>query len=148
METNCKRHDGENSSHFYICHPSAFLFTNYKDTTVAVKALTEYAEQTYIEDIDMTVRFHGTSLSGSLNVNSTNRMVVQRKDDVSLPNEIRMVVTGNGCLMLQVCADNLWLFLMVNIHAILFNQQRPIVSEESSTESNSIRSKNFLENTK
>ena len=72
----------------------------------------------------MTVRFHGTSLSGSLNVNSTNRMVVQRKDDVSFPNVIRMVVTGNGCLMLQVCADNLWLFLMVNIHAVLFNQQR------------------------
>ena len=69
---------------------------------MAIKALTEYAAQTYIEDIDMTVRFYGTSLSGSLSINSTNRMVVQRKNDVNLPNEMRVVVTGNGCLMLQV----------------------------------------------
>ena len=69
---------------------------------MAIHALTKYARETHVENIDMTVRFHGTSLGGSIDVNSTNRMVVQRKDDITVPNQMRMVVTGAGCMMLQV----------------------------------------------
>ena len=69
---------------------------------MAIHALTRYAEETYVENIDMTVRFHGTALDGSIKVNSTNRMLAQRKDDVTLPNQMRMIVTGEGCMMLQV----------------------------------------------
>ena len=50
----------------------------------------------------MTVGFLGEGLGGLVHVNTTNRMVVQRKDIERIPNQLRMVITGTGCMMLQV----------------------------------------------
>ncbi len=74
----------------------------WQDTVVALQALTVYAAETYVEDMDVSVRLRGTSLERVTQVNSTNRMLVQRVRDVMLPNELRFVVSGRGCVMLQV----------------------------------------------
>ncbi len=50
----------------------------------------------------MTVGFLGEGLGGLVHVNTTNRMVVQRKEVERVPNQLRMVITGTGCMMLQV----------------------------------------------
>ncbi len=74
----------------------------FQDTVVAIAGLTQYATLTFVEDVDLTVRFHGTALEGATRVNNTNRMVAQRRDGVAVPNQLRMVVTGVGCMLLQV----------------------------------------------
>ncbi|XP_057300499.1 alpha-2-macroglobulin-like protein 1 isoform X4 [Hydractinia symbiolongicarpus] len=74
-----------------------------QDTVLAMQALAEFAEITYGTAADMSVLIRaGPDFEHTFKVNKENALVLQRVEDVPVPNTVKLTATGEGCALVQV----------------------------------------------
>ncbi|MEE6485823.1 hypothetical protein FKM82_014428, partial [Ascaphus truei] len=77
-------------------------FSSTQDTVVALQALAKYAEATFSDKGDVTVRVR--SQAGFLekfHVDNSNRLLLQRASLSDIPGEYTVTATGSGCVYVQ-----------------------------------------------
>ncbi|XP_030177594.1 alpha-2-macroglobulin-like isoform X3 [Lynx canadensis] len=78
-------------------------FSSTQDTVVALHALSKYGEATFTgtgKPAQVTIQYSGTVFE-KFQVDSNNRLLLQRTSLPKVPGEYTMTVTGEGCVYLQ-----------------------------------------------
>ena len=76
-------------------------FISTQDTVVALQAMAHYESFKTDEVLDMSVTFQGTDLTANFQVSETNRLLNQREDVTTIPNNVFINTVGTGCAMTQ-----------------------------------------------
>ncbi|XP_075468696.1 alpha-2-macroglobulin-like [Ascaphus truei] len=77
-------------------------FSSTQDTVVALQALAKYAEATFSDKGDVTVRVRSQAgFLETFHVDNTNRLLLQRASLSDIPGEYTVTATGSGCVYVQ-----------------------------------------------
>ena len=105
---------------YHVLHSPYSLPVWSQDTVVAIEALSKYARMTFMEDIDLRTWLEQSTPedpSYHLSIDTHNRMVVERWPVTDLPREdVRVGVTGIGCILLQVTWHTMICSLLLTIY--------------------------------
>jgi len=75
----------------------------FQDTVVAIEALAKYARLTYVENLDLRVRFPNLLPSNdNITINSESRLVVRSQNIETFNEDVEVEISGTGCLLIQV----------------------------------------------